>query len=366
MSVTGACGHPRRAWEPGSSDRVLAIDVGAGTMDVLISEEGQRPENSVKLVSPSRTVVVARQIAAASRRGRRVVFRGPTMGGGACAAAAKAHVHAGLELLATEEAARTFDDDLERVRRWGACVVSEDEAAAVVRQGAEEVRSGDVDAEALLDALERLGVETTFTAAAVAAQDHGFCPQGSNRVFRFGLWERAIEAGRPLIDLFYLAADIPEELTRLRAAASCLTGLGVALVAADTGPAALLGVLPEGVDQAVLVNVGNGHTICVVALQGRLTGVFEHHTGRLDGTRLERLLRRFLAGRLSGDEVRADGGHGAVLRGAVPSGLPVLVTGPNRELLAGSGLPVTFPAPYGDTMLAGPVGLVRGCRARLG
>jgi uncharacterized protein (DUF1786 family) len=366
MSVLGMHGHGWGAWEPGGGARVLAVDVGAGTMDVLIAEEGQRPENSVKLVSPSRTVVVARQIAAASQMARRVVFRGPVMGGGACSVAATAHVRAGLELLATETAALTFADDLEHVRRWGVKVVSDDEAAAAVRQGAEDVRSGDVDADALLGALRRLGAQVTFTAAAVAAQDHGFRPHGSNRVFRFSLWEQAIAAGRPLVDLFYRAAAVPPELTRLRAAAGCLAGLEVPLVAADTGPAALLGALPEGVGDAVLVNVGNGHTACVVALAGRLAGVFEHHTSSLDGERLELLLQRFLQGELTGDEVRADGGHGAVLRGPVPPGLPLLVTGPNRQLLAHSRLPVSFPAPFGDTMLTGPVGLVRACHALLG
>ena len=64
--------------------RLLAIDVGAGTTDVLVWEQGRRPENSEKLVAPSRTVTVARRIDEATGRRARVVFRGPTMGGGAC------------------------------------------------------------------------------------------------------------------------------------------------------------------------------------------------------------------------------------------------------------------------------------------
>mgnify|MGYP001793078234 CR=1 FL=1 len=61
--------------------------------------------------------------------------------------------------------------------------------------------------------------------AAIAAQDHGFSPTGSNRVLRFALWEKTI-ARRPRVEeLFYLADEIPEELTRLRAAATTLEGL---------------------------------------------------------------------------------------------------------------------------------------------
>ncbi|MCX6373315.1 MAG: DUF1786 family protein, partial [Actinobacteria bacterium] len=152
---------------------------------------------------------------------------------------------------------------------------------------------------------------------------------------------------------------------RLRAAAALadeLAGGGPALVA-DTGPAALYGALPAGVTDAVLVNAGNGHTICVVALGGRLAGVFEHHTRKLDGPGLERCLRRFLAGDLHSAEVRADGGHGAVLGGATQThdltALPFFATGPRRGLLAGSALSLEHAAPHGDMMLTGCFGLLR-------
>ena len=201
----------------------------------------------------------------------------------------------------------------------------------------------------------------------MAVQDHGFTPDGSNRVFRFAQWERAVAERRRVGELFYTGDDAPAAFTRLVAAADLageLAGGGPTLVA-DTGPAALYGALPDGVDDAVLVNVGNGHTICVVALAGRLAGVFEHHTSSLTGAHLDELLHRFLAGDLGSDEVREDGGHGAVLdRDAVagepllPS-LPLIATGPRRELLAASSLPLEFAAPRGDMMLTGCFGLLR-------
>ena len=368
--------------------RILAIDVGAGTADILIVEPGQWPENSVKLVVPSRTQVVAGQIRAATARGAAVVFRGPTMGGGASTAAMRAHRAAGLPFLTTVPAALSFTDDLQRVLGHGVVLVDDDEAQTAVARGGTEVRSGDLDPDGLCDALRRLGVATTFAGGAVAVQDHGFSPHGSNRVFRFGLWQRALTERRRVEELFYTQAEIPAELTRLHAAAAALAAVlnagpasrdgdgqaGGAMarpgqppaVAGDTGPAALLGALPEGSRDAVLVNVGNGHMVCAVALEGRLAGVFEHHTGSLDAPRLETLLRRFLAGDLTSDEVLADGGHGAALAAAVPDGLPLLATGPHRRLLAGGELPVTFPAPLGDAMLTGPVGLVRAFRHRFG
>ena len=348
---------------------VLAIDVGAGTTDVLLTRPGQPLENAVKLVVPSATQVAGARIAAATARGQTVVFRGPVMGGGAVTMAMKAHLAAGHAFVATESAAASFADDLGKVRALGARVVGDGAGDEVLRRlppgAAAEVASGDLDAAALTAALRLLGADPVFSAVAIAVQDHGFAPGGSNRVLRFSLWEQAVEERRPIGDLFYAAHAVPPALTRLQAAAAAaaaLAGDAPALVA-DTGPAALYGALPDGVRDAVLVNVGNGHTVCLLALGGRVAGVFEHHTSCLDGPGLELRLRRWLAGDLESAEVRADHGHGAVLAtGATardPLRLPLVVTGPRRELLAGSELPLEFAAPHGDMMLTGCFGLLR-------
>jgi len=368
----GACGAAPLG--RGSGARILAVDVGAGTADILLTQPGEPIENAVKLVVPSRTQVVAARIAEATRRGQTVVFRGPTMGGGADGAAMKAHLRAGHAFVATEEAALSFADDLDKVRALGARVVGEGAAREVLGRlpgdAAIEVLSGDLDVHGLRDALALLGAEPHFDAVALAVQDHGFSPHGSNRVFRFALWERAVAERWRIGELFYAAGAVPPELTRLRAAAAAAADLacgGPALVA-DTGPAALYGALPDDVTDAVLVNVGNGHTICAVAFDGRLAGVFEHHTSALDGPGLETRLRRFLGGALGNDEVREDGGHGAVLgplpEGLEPLSLPLIVTGPRRALLAGSELPLKFAAPHGDMMLTGCFGLLRALRER--
>ncbi len=345
--------------------RILTVDVGTGTADVLLTVPGQPLENAVKLVVPSRTQVVAAQIRAATRHGQTVLFGGPLMGGGPDTAAMKDHLAAGLAFVTTAEAALTFADDLDKVRARGARVVGAaamDELRRRLPEGsAAEVASGDLDPAGLRAALELLGVEPAFDAVAVAVQDHGFSPGGSNRVFRFGFWQAAVQERRPLGELFYDADAVPAELTRMRAAAAWareLAGSGPAL-AADTGPAALYGALPAGVDDAVLVNAGNGHTIVVVTRGGRLAGVFEHHTRLLDGPRLQDYLRRFLAGDLGDDEVREQGGHGAVLATGDAAGLPVIVTGPRRALLEGSDLALEFAAPHGDMMLTGCFGLLR-------
>jgi uncharacterized protein (DUF1786 family) len=363
--VSKAAGASGGAGHGSTTGRVLAVDVGTGTADVLLTVPGEPLENAVKLVVPSRTQVVAAQIREATRLRRTVLFSGPVMGGGPDGRAMKQHLAAGLAFVATEQAALTFADDLDKVRAAGVRVVGDGAMEELRRRlpegGAAEIAAGDLDPAGLRAALELLGVEPAFDAAAVAVQDHGYSPSGSNRVFRFTFWRGAVQERRPLRDLFYDAGAVPPEFTRMRAAAAYareLAGDGPAL-AADTGPAALYGALPRGLTDAVLVNVGNGHTICIVARGERLAGVFEHHTRMLDGAHLQACLERFLAGSLGDEEVREDGGHGAVLTDADTAGLPLIVTGPRRELLSGSELPLEFAAPHGDMMLTGCYGLLR-------
>ena len=55
---------------------------------------------------------------------------------------------------------------------------------------------------------------------------------------------------------------------------------------ADTGTSALLGALcdPAVLERSfrqglTIVNVGNGHTVAALLYQGKVRGIYEHHTG---------------------------------------------------------------------------------------
>lgn len=61
---------------------LLAIDVGRGTQDILVYEPGRALENSIKLVLPSPTVVVAERIRQATRAGLPIFLDGFLMGAG--------------------------------------------------------------------------------------------------------------------------------------------------------------------------------------------------------------------------------------------------------------------------------------------
>ena len=63
----------------GQSD--LAIDVGAGTQDVLLYDPAREPENSLKLVLPSQTQIVGARVREATAAGLPIHLHGVLMAG---------------------------------------------------------------------------------------------------------------------------------------------------------------------------------------------------------------------------------------------------------------------------------------------
>ncbi|MBN1178624.1 MAG: DUF1786 domain-containing protein [Anaerolineae bacterium] len=335
-------------------DRILAIDVGAGTQDVLLWEAGQPMENNVKLILPSWTTVLARHVQRLTQEGRPIFLTGNLMGGGPLVSAMKRHLRAGLPVYTTPRAALTIRDNLDQVRERGYAVV---EAPPDVPDLV-TLRTQDVDLDALAAALAPFGVTLPQTVA-VAVQDHGECLEGSNRRFRFQLWREFVQAGGAMTHLAYQTA--PACYTRMQAVQQDAPGA----IVMDTGPAALWGILEDPVAAPhqdagfVAVNVGNQHAIGVLIRGERILGLFEHHTVLMTPEKLAHLVDRLRAGTLTDEEVYADHGHGAYIGTdyAPGSGFDVVVvTGPQRHMAAGLGY--TFAAPYGDMMLTGCFGLV--------
>lgn len=338
--------------------RILAIDVGAGTQDVLVSEPGREPENCPKLVLPSQTQVVGAKIRAATAAGRAVHLAGPLMGGGAASDAAKEHLATGLPLTATPSAARTLHNDLERVAAMG--VVLRDEPPA----GATVVRTGDVDLEALAAALAPFGVALPETVA-VAVQDHGYRAGAGNNEVRFAYLQGLLEADGVLRRMVY--REPPAGMTRMAAVRQAIPGVFLM----DTGAAAVLGCLGDPVVAeaaghvgAIIVNVGNMHTFATLVRGDRLYGLFEHHTGGITAEIIGELVERLRTGVIDAAQFREEfDGHGAALDPAYREVGPfsfVAVTGPNRRLARPLGYHEA--APHGDMMLAGAFGLVAGVR----
>jgi uncharacterized protein (DUF1786 family) len=342
--------------------RVLAIDVGTGTQDILLFDTEREPENCFKRVMPSPTVVVAERIRQSTARGTALLLTGVTMGGGPCAWAAEAHVEAGYPVYATPDAARTFNDDLDEVARMGVQVVSEDEAAGL--QGVERIIMRDFDVGAIRQAVAVFDLDGDFDGLAVAVFDHGNAPPGySDRQFRFDYLTERLAVRNHLVSFAFWRRDIPPIMTRLLAVAETAPA-DMPLFVMDTAPAAVLGALEDprvsAPTRSVVVNVGNFHTLAFRLGDGRVEGVFEHHTGLLTREKLDDLLARLADGTLTHEALFADRGHGALIFDRQPAPLDFLaVTGPRRGLLKGSRYRPYMAVPYGDMMMTGCWGIVR-------
>ncbi len=331
----------------------LILDIGSGTQDVLLYQEGLELENCPKFILPSPARNVAARIRELTKAGRDIYLYGQNMGGGFWRAV-KAHQDAGFKVFAHPDAALALGDDLDQVRGHGIDITS------IPPLSASQVLLADFDPGFWRGLLQHAGLPQPDLVLA-CVQDHGFHPGKSNRISRFAYWERFMnEDGGDISRLLY--ADPPEEMTRL----ACLrSAIGVGLVA-DTGSAALLGALFDpgvartaATDGVLVVNVGNSHTIAFLVLGTRVLGVYEHHTGHLDEIRLLDHLARFRRGELGNAEVFDDGGHGCVTVPDLPDGFGrIVVLGPRRALLADA--KVEFLAPGGDMMLAGCFGLLKG------
>ncbi|MCC7352467.1 MAG: DUF1786 domain-containing protein [Anaerolineae bacterium] len=347
--------------------RILAVDVGTGTQDILLFDSEREPENYLKLVMPSPTLLVAEQVRRATAERSPLLLTGVIMGGGPSAWATENHRRAGLPVYATPDAARSFNDDLERVRHdMGIEIVGEDEAAALRDVARVELRDFHLDA--IRGAFAAFGAPLEIDGLVVGVFDHGNAPSDvSDRLFRLNYLADRLAVDDRLSTFAFPADCIPPIMTRLRAvAATVQRQTDLPQVVMDTAPAAVLGALEDPRVRAepdtLIVNVGNFHTLAFRFCEGRVAALFEHHTGFLNQVNLERWLSELAAGTITHERVFAEMGHGALIRDKRPGELHFLaVIGPRRAMLRGSCLPVYFAVPHGDQMLAGCFGMIRAC-----
>jgi uncharacterized protein (DUF1786 family) len=349
-----------------STSDILAIDIGAGTQDILLYEEKRSVENSVKLVLPSWTTILSQSIDKATRGGRPVFLTGNLMGGGPCVSAMRRHIRAGHRVYATPLSAKTVRDNLDQVREMGIEVVQH----RPKQEGLLILRTCDVDLAMLRSMLAPLGVALPSTVA-IAVQDHGEALTTSQRRFRFQHWREFVEVGGCLLDLIY--DEVPPYLTRMKAIQRDAPGA----LMMDTGSAAVWGALQDASvadhqhEGLVVVNVGNQHTIGVLLQNKRIWGLFEHHTRLLTEEKLADHVDRLRRGTLPNEEVFADNGHGAIVHpdyerfgNRAQGGFEfVAVTGPRRAIVEAQDYYMAVP--HGDMMLSGCFGLVAATKALL-
>ena len=347
--------------------RILVVDIGTATQDILLFDSSKVVENCFKMIMPSPTAVLAERISRATAARRPILLTGVTMGGGPSKRALSRHTSAGLAAYATAGAALTFNDDLEVVKGMGVTVVGPDEAVA--QPSIETIELKDLDLAAIRRALDIFGVDCRLDAVAVAVLDHGFAPPGvSNRVFRFEYLRSLMTQRNELVSFAYLADELPDYLTRMKAVVGSID-TDVHILIMDTGASAILGALQDREvlkhNRVLITNMGNSHTVAFHLQGNSVEGFFEHHTNLLDGAKLDGLITRLARGALTHGEVYDGGGHVAVVIGKSHEEPFLAITGPRQDITAGSQLKLHRAVPHGDTMLAGCYGLVSACGLRI-
>ena len=354
--------------------KILAVDIGTGTQDIYLYDSRLDMENNFKLVVPSPTMIVRKRILQATKQGEAILLTGLIMGGGPSSWAIEGHLRAGMRVFATAEAARTMNDDLEAVREMGVEVVSEDEAKALAGSTRVfELRDFD------FPSIERTFINFAVSlddldALAIAVFDHGNAPVNiSDRKFRFDYLDERIRKQNRLSAFAYRGEDVPPAMTRLQCVVESARATHLPVVVMDTAPAAVLGARLDpkvaARERQIIANVGNFHTLAFRLGPNGIEGLFEHHTGLIDGIKLENLLHRLAEGNLLNEDVFNDQGHGALMYDPSPLGMregdyDVVITGPRRNMYTSesSGMQRTlrpyFPAPFGDMMITGCFGLL--------
>ncbi len=340
--------------------KILAIDIGAGTQDILLFDSEKKTENCISLVLPTPSKIFAEKLKEIKGN---VYIHGDTIGGGSLIRVILHHIQKGYRVVMEESAAYSIRNDLDEVKSMGIEVGRKPES-----DDFQELEIREVDLPLLKNFLSHFGENLKLDVIAIAVQDHGVSPKGvSDRAFRFGNMERMLRKdNRP--ESFHFSEDtIPNYYLRMRSAVNAVRrSSSFLLLVMDTSFSAILGCMDEVTGPSLIVNVGNGHTIAALLIERKIEGLYEHHTHELTAKKLENDLKLFLRGELSSKKVFEENGHGAITLKPYPGEVSVIVTGPNRDLFKESSFKFIYGAPGGNTMMTGPMGLVRAAQYRFG
>ena len=356
-----------------ASVQVLAVDIGLGTQDILLYDSQRELENCSRLILPSPTRILASRLERSAAEAGELFISGHTVGGGPFSRAVKRALAAGTKVCMTPHAAYSIRNNLNDVASLGITI-----AEAPPRGfGGAFLELDELNLLPLREFLRQAGEDPDDPdAVAVAVQDHGAYRAGeSNRKTRLRHMRDGLLGDPRPSSLSYLAHEVPDTFPRMLSAARRLQEQfpSSRILVMDTSPAAVAGCLADArvAEHAggnlLLINAGNGHTLACLLRAGMVVGLLEHHTRRLEAGAFATYLERFCDGEARDEDPYLADGHGLFYLGKVP-GMKnldlIAVTGPRRSFLEGAGLDVYYPAPGGDMMMTGPLGLVEALRRR--
>jgi uncharacterized protein (DUF1786 family) len=349
--------------------RWLMLDIGAGTLDLLVVDGGDGQSYKAVVKSPIRTVAEAIEATPGP-----LAVTGGEMGGGRIAALLRERAVTDKVVIA-ESAAATLNHDRQRVADWGLTIVSDADAGlAALDKGMGHIHLADIEPRRIEALVTALGLPFDFEAVAVCAQDHGVAPAGISHLdFRHNLFAEALSRTPLPHSLLYRGDAVPASFNRLKTIAASAAALPTeAVYVMDSGMAAITGAARDPRVEAseggfVVLDIATSHTVGAALRGEEVLGIFEYHTIDVTAGVLDDLLAGLVAGGLSHEAILAQGGHGAFVRGALDSRdqCPIITTGPKRRLARDSRYDLIWGAPWGDNMMTGTVGLYTALARRL-
>ena len=359
--------------------KILAIDIGAGTQDILLYDSEKNIENNIKLVFPSPTQIFAKKIKKVTEKRKDLVICGETIGGGAFTKAIKNHIKTGNKVYMNINTALSIRNKIEEVKALGVNVFSDIETVDHLSK-TEHINLHEVFLEEIFSILSK--VEEKFSdieTIAVAVLDHGKAPPGiSDRKFRIRLIEKILHDSPYPWTLAFLENEIPDPFLRMNSVVREVqkynkkhkTKFGSLVM--DTSAAAILGAINDPIvffkKKVVAMDVGNSHTMVTVIHDNEIKAIMEHHTHMLSTEQLVNEIIALSNGKLNNETVFNEGGHGVVY---LDNNIKwedieiVAATGPKRKLLEKASIPIHFASPSGDVMMTGPVGLIEAAKRKI-
>ena len=158
--------------------RILAIDVGTGTQDIMIYDTEKELENSIKIVLPSPHLYISQQMKEIEND---IYFTGEIMGGGKIKRSILEHMEKGYKVVMEPTCAKTIRDDLNQVKSLGIEIADKSKEY----KGYTKINMGDINITKLSEFLLGYDLEFDFDKIAIAVQDHGYNENMGDRDFRF-------------------------------------------------------------------------------------------------------------------------------------------------------------------------------------
>ena len=349
--------------------KLLMVDIGAGTMDVLYYDT--ESDQHYKAVARSPVLHLAER--AAGLPGN-LLFTGTEMGGGPLSMVLKQRAKV-AEVMMSVSSAATVHHNLEKVRSRGIKII-EDAGAEDLRHNREyrHLTTGDLQIDRLKHIMEGLGLPFSFDVVGLCAQDHGVPPTGVSHLdYRHNIFKANFDENPFPHAQLYRDDEVPATMSRLGAMAESAKILHAdEIYVMDSGMAAILGASMDSrarqKERIIILDVATSHTVGAALEGGEIAGFFEYHTMDITLQRLEALLVGLTDGKLDHKRILKEGGHGAYVRKAFgfQAAEIIVATGPKRDMVVNSRLPIVFGSPLGDNMMTGTVGVLEAIRRRKG